>query len=100
MIGNANNPPTLKATGAFNGFGVIDANPYYTQNLNWVATNTFFRQIRNFVIDTTAVAASSAMNGIHWPTAQATSIQNVQFELSAASGTQHVGLFIESGEHG
>ncbi|KAI4148090.1 MAG: hypothetical protein LQ340_005247 [Diploschistes diacapsis] len=100
LIGNPNNPPTLKATGGFNGFGVIDADPYYTQNLNWGATNVFYRQIRNFVIDTTAVASSSSMNGIHWPTAQATSIQNVVFELSAAAGTQHVGLFIESGSAG
>jgi glucan 1,3-beta-glucosidase len=97
MVGNPNSIPTIKATSGFSGFGLIDADPYYTSDLNWGSTNVFFRQIRNFVIDTTAVPASSSINGIHWPTAQATSIQNVQFSLSAASGTQHVGLFIESG---
>jgi glucan 1,3-beta-glucosidase len=97
MIGNPNNPPVLKATSVFSGFGLIDGDPYYISNLNWVSTNVFMRQIRNLVIDTTNIPASSAATGIHWPTAQATSIQNVVFQLSAAPGTQHVGLFIESG---
>ena len=98
MIGNPNNLPVLRATGGFSGFAIIDANPYYTSVLNWGSTNVFMRQIRNFIIDTTSVAPTSAMNGIHWPTAQATSIQNVQFFLSRGAGTQHVGLFIESGK--
>jgi glucan 1,3-beta-glucosidase len=97
LIGNPNDVPTIKATSGFSGFGLIDGNPYYTQDLNWVSTNVFFRQIRNFIIDTTNIPASSTINGIHWPTSQATSIQNVQFKLSSASGTQHTGLFIESG---
>lgn len=40
------------------------------------------------------------MTGIHWPTAQATSIQNVVFNLSSSNGTQHQGIFIESGSGG
>lgn len=58
----------------------------------------FFRQIRNFVIDMTSIPATSSATGIHWPTAQATSIQNVIFQMSSASGTQHTGIFIESGK--
>ena len=45
----------------------------------------------------TNIPATSAATGIHWPTAQATSLQNVVFEMSSAPGTQHVGLFCESG---
>ncbi|MCJ1473026.1 hypothetical protein MMC13_001675 [Lambiella insularis] len=100
LIGNPNAPPTIKGTAGFGGFALIDADPYYTQYLNWNSTNVFFRQIRNFVIDTTDMPVTSAATGIHWPTAQATSLQNVVFQLSAASGTQHVGLFIESGSAG
>ena len=48
----------------------------------------------------TAIPGSSAATGIHWPTAQATSIQNVVFLMSEANGTQHQGLFIESGSAG
>ena len=48
----------------------------------------------------TAIPGSSSATGIHWPTAQATSIQNVVFLMSEANGTQHQGLFIESGSAG
>ena len=69
LIGNPNDPPTLKATAGFSGFGLIDADKYYTANLNWVSTNVFGRQIRNFVFDLTDIPATSQATGIHWPTA-------------------------------
>lgn len=87
----------MKATSSFSGFGLIDGDKYYGQYLNWGSTNVFFRQVKNFVIDTTNVPAGSSVTGIHWPTAQATSLQNIVFKLSAAAGTQHVGLFCEEG---
>lgn len=94
LIGDANSPPTLKATAGFSGFGLIDGNPYYTSELNWVSTNVFYRQVRNLIIDTTNVAATTACTGIHWPTSQATSFQNVVFNMPTTSGVVHVGLFI------
>lgn len=97
IIGNPNDPPTLLASADFSGFGLIDGDPYYTANLNWGSTNVFMRQVRNFIFDMTNIPATSSATGIHWPTAQATSLQNIVFEMSAASGTQHVGLFCESG---
>jgi glucan 1,3-beta-glucosidase len=97
LIGDPTNVPTLKATAGFSGFGLIDADKYYTQNLNWGSTNVFYRQVRNFIIDTTNIPSGNAATGIHWPTAQATSLQNLVFQMSAASGTQHVGVFCESG---
>lgn len=48
----------------------------------------------------TLVPATSSVTGIHWPTAQATSIQNVIFQMSSDNGTQHQGIFIESGSGG
>ena len=101
IIGNPNCPPILKATPGFTGFGVIDGDQYQAGGvLGFGATNVFYRQIRNFVIDLTSIPATSAATGIHWPTAQATSIQNVVFLMSDAPGTQHQGLFIESGSAG
>jgi glucan 1,3-beta-glucosidase len=52
------------------------------------------------VIDTTAASPGLLLRAIHWPTAQATSLQNIEFRLSSASGTQHEGLFIEDGSGG
>lgn len=98
LIGNPNDPPVLKATSDFSGFGLIDGDVYYTQDLNWASTVVFWRQVRNFVIDMTSIPSESQATGMHWPTAQATSIQNVEFRMSTAPGTNHIGLSIESGE--
>lgn len=97
IIGDANNPPTLKATAGFSGFGLIDGNPYYTSDLNWISTNVFYRQVRNLILDTTNIAPATAATGMHWPTSQATSLQNIVFNMPTSSDVVHVGLFIESG---
>ncbi|KAJ5814612.1 CAZyme family GH55 [Penicillium riverlandense] len=101
LIGNPNSIPTLKASSSFTGLGVIDGDQYQSSgNQGWTSTNVFFRQIRNLKIDLTDIPGSSAATGIHWPVGQATSIQNVEIAMSAASGTQHQGIFIENGSGG
>ncbi|KAI8950332.1 pectate lyase superfamily protein-domain-containing protein [Xylaria longipes] len=100
LIGDPANRPVLKATSNFAGFGLIDGNPYFGENLNWVSTNVFYRQMRNFVIDTTAIAPGTAATGIHWPTSQATSLINIEFNMPTDASTVHVGLFCESGSGG
>jgi glucan 1,3-beta-glucosidase len=97
IIGNPNSMPVLKATPNFSGFGIIDGDPYGANGLKFGATNLFYRQIRNLIFDLTAIPASSSATGVHWPTAQATSLQNCVFKMSDAPGTQHQGLFIEDG---
>ncbi|PQE32591.1 glycoside hydrolase family 55 protein [Rutstroemia sp. NJR-2017a WRK4] len=96
IIGNPNDLPVLKATSNFTGFGLIDGDPYGANGLGWNPTNVFYRQVRNLVFDLRGISPNSAATGIHWPSAQATSLQNCVFEMSAAAGTQHQGLFIES----
>lgn len=101
IIGNPNCMPIIKASSGFSGAWVIDGDQYQAGGvLGFGSTNIFWRQIRNFVIDMTSVPASSALVGIHWPTAQATSLQNIVFKMSEAVGTQHEGVFIESGSGG
>ncbi|TID27272.1 putative Exo-beta-1-3-glucanase [Venturia nashicola] len=102
IIGNPNCLPVIKASSNFTSRWVIDGNKYQengTLGYN-PATLVFYRQIANFVIDTTNVNRNVSVAGIHWPTAQATSLQNILFKLSAANGTQHEGVFIESGSGG
>jgi glucan 1,3-beta-glucosidase len=100
IIGNPNCIPTLKATANFTGFGLIDGDPYGANGLSYGSTNVFWRQIRNFYLDMTRIPANSSATGIHWPTAQATSLQNIVFHMSDALGTKHQGIFIESGSGG
>lgn len=68
--------------------------------MGWGATNVFWRQIRNFIIDMTEISSSLEVAGIHWPTAQATSLQNIVFKMSDAADTKHEGVFIEEGSGG
>ena len=90
----------LQATPNFTGLGLIDGDVYGANGLSYGSTNTFYRQIRNFVLDLTNIPSNLAATGIHWPTAQATSIQNVVIYMSDALGTQHQGIFIEEGSGG
>jgi hypothetical protein len=66
---------------------VLDTNSE-CNNLTFFLQN-FFRSVRNFIIDTTAMPATSFGTGIHWQVGQATSLINIDFLLSAASGTKH-----------
>ncbi|KAK9600183.1 hypothetical protein V6Z92_000273 [Aspergillus fumigatus] len=100
ITGNPNALPVIKACADFDGGYLIDGDPYFGPELNWPATTVFWRQVRNLVLDTTDVAARKQISGIHWPTAQATSLQNVIFQLSADEGTEHQGIFCESGSAG
>ncbi|KAF2672788.1 pectin lyase-like protein [Microthyrium microscopicum] len=102
MIGDATNPPTLKASAAFEGMAVIDADPYEYVNgtaANWYTNqNNFFRQVRNFVIDLTGITAKNGA-GIHWQVAQGTSLQNIRFEMVQGASTQS-GVFMDNGSGG
>lgn len=104
LIGDPTSMPILKASASFDttsGMGMIDGDRYAESgDLYFVATNVFARQIRNLIFDTTAVPARSSVIGVHWPTAQATSIQNVVFQLSQEAGNKHVGIFMEGGSGG
>lgn len=100
LIGNPNELPVIKPTVSFQGLGVIDADIYVNGKQGWGSTNVFYRQIRNFVIDLTPIPPNVAATGIHWPTAQATSIQNVQITMATASNSLQQGIFIEDGSAG
>lgn len=97
LVGMVQGMPTLKATSGFSGIAIIDADPYTSADPAYGTTNVFYRQVRNLVLDSTNIAAGTLARGIHWPTAQATSLQNIVFKLSQASGNQHQGVFIENG---
>jgi glucan 1,3-beta-glucosidase len=104
IIGNPNCLPVIQASSNFTApagnIGLIDADPYGANGLSYGSTNTFFRYIRSIILDTTQVPANASVTGIHWPTAQATSLQNIVFYLSDAPGTQHQGVFCEEGSGG
>lgn len=104
VIGNPNDRPILKAsssiTSASVGIAVIDASPYNPSNgaPGWTSTNIFARQLRNVIIDITAVPATTLWRGVHWPASQATTIQNVKVIMNQDANSQQEGIFVENGK--
>ncbi|KAF4609561.1 hypothetical protein D9613_012297 [Agrocybe pediades] len=89
LIGDAKNPPTLLADATFDGFAVIDANPYMAGGAQpFQATNNL------------VPPEKSQGTGIHWQVAQATSLMNIVFEMSTAPNTAHQGIWMENGSGG
>lgn len=73
----------------------------------YVNQNQFFRQIRNFIFDLTQMPNATDDNdqplvptGIYWQVAQATSLQNLIFNMPTTSTTTAVGIFMENGSGG
>ncbi|KAI9711971.1 MAG: hypothetical protein M1820_001679 [Bogoriella megaspora] len=103
LIGNPNcspDLPTIKATSNVTTF-LLDGDQYQSGGaLGFGSTNVFWRQVRNLKLDVTAVPASINVSAVHWPTGQATSLSNLVFQMSSVNGTQHQGVYIESGSGG
>ncbi|KAG2365173.1 glycoside hydrolase family 55 protein [Suillus spraguei] len=103
IIGDAKQPPTLLASSSFNGFAVIDADPYIPNGwgAQWFSNqNNFYRSIRNLIIDLRQISASTSAIGLHWQVSQATSLINIVVEMSTASNNNHQGMFMENGSGG
>lgn len=101
LIGDANNRPVLAADPAFAGMAVLDADPYHDNGTNWWTNqNNFFRQVRNFEIDLTAMPETLGA-GVHWQVAQATSLQNMKFTMKPKSANnKQTGIFMDNGSGG
>ncbi|CAK7236915.1 hypothetical protein SBRCBS47491_009798 [Sporothrix bragantina] len=102
LVGDALSPPTLLASAGFTGMAVVDSDPYDNTGTNWwVNQNNFFRQVRNFVIDLTQMPFTAGA-GVHWQVAQATSLQNIVFNMRTDGGTSNkqVGIFMDNGSGG
>nr|CDP24152.1 Putative Glycoside Hydrolase Family 55 [Podospora anserina S mat+] len=113
FIGDPHDPPTIKGCRSFKGIALFDADPYIPGGggQNWyINQNQFFRQIRNFIFDLTEMPISTADNdqplvptGIHWQVSQATSLENLVFNMPKATDdetTTAVGIFTENGSGG
>ena len=104
MVGDAINPPTIRATPGFSGLAMLDADVYIAgaSGNEWYANqNNFYRQVRNFIIDLSA-GPLSGTSCIHWQVAQATSLQNIQFILAPSDTPNNAqqGIFMENGSGG
>ena len=102
MFGDALNMPTIKAHPSFFGIGLLDSDVYYPGGASWYANqNNFYRQVRNFILDITAMGLGGGAC-IHWQVAQATSLQNIVMNMRQDGGTNNKqqGVFMDNGSGG
>jgi len=103
VIGDAKSMPTLKADPVMAGrIGVLDPDPYYNGGANWYANqNNFYRQVRNLIFDLTDLPDGVEAHALHWQVAQATSLQNLVFNIRiGGSNNKQIGIFMENGSGG
>jgi hypothetical protein len=111
FVGDPNDMPIIKGCDDFKGIALFDVDPYIPGgggNQWYINQNQFFRQIRNFHFDLTEMPESTRENdeqdlvptGIHWQVSQATSLQNLVFDMPTTSTTTAVGIFTENGSGG
>jgi glucan 1,3-beta-glucosidase len=75
----------------------------------YINQSQFYRQIRNIIFDLTIMNKTNTdlgneyvPTGVHWQVGQATSLQNLHFEMpvSDSTATTAVGIFMENGSGG
>jgi len=97
----------------FTGIALIDTDVYIpggNGNEWYINQNQFYRQIRNFILDLAEMNSTDydsgqmyVPTGIHWQVAQATSLQNIHFNMPLSTPDQTttaVGIFMENGSGG
>ncbi|KIX04498.1 uncharacterized protein Z518_05368 [Rhinocladiella mackenziei CBS 650.93] len=103
FVGDATNVPTILAMPSFEGIAVLDTDPYIpgANGAQWYTNqNNFYRQMRNLIVDITQMPEDKGA-GIHWQVAQATSLQNIVFNMRPKSPTnRQQGIFMDNGSGG
>ncbi|KAJ5638651.1 pectin lyase-like protein [Penicillium herquei] len=113
FVGDPNDRPIIKGSENFTGIALIDTDPYIPGGNGdqwYINQNQFYRQIRNFEFDLTAMNWTNyddgqeyVPTGLHWQVAQATSLQNLKFTMPVSTSTETttaVGIFMENGSGG
>ncbi|KAH3147357.1 hypothetical protein KXW18_005344 [Aspergillus fumigatus] len=85
IVGDALNPPTLKASANFPNDHIV-----YGKDPHLGGTINFYIGFKNVIIDSTSVAASKSITLLDWTVSQATQLTNVVFTMPTYSN--HVGV--------
>jgi glucan 1,3-beta-glucosidase len=94
IIGNPLSPPTIKASAGFSGDFLI-----YGKDPNLGSTINFYIAMKNLVLDSTNIAASTTFTLLDWSVSQATQLTNLVFNMPDYS-TGHTGIAMPEGGSG
>jgi glucan 1,3-beta-glucosidase len=113
FVGNPGILPTIQGAFNFTGIALFDTDFYIPGGggSEWyINQSNFYRQIRNFNFNMTAMNWTNMDNGqtyvpagIHWQVGQATSITNCNFIMAESIPGQSataVGIYMENGSGG
>lgn len=93
LIGNPNDRPQLLASSSFNGNTMV-----YGKDPNFGATDNFYIGMKNLILVSTELSASTPFTLLDWSVSQATQITNVKFDMPDSS--QHTGMAMPEGGSG
>lgn len=85
ILGDALNPPILKASADFPNDHIV-----YGKDPNFQGTTNFYIALKNVVIDSTGVSASQTIALLDWTVSQGTQLTNVVFNMPDYSS--HTGI--------
>ncbi|KAF9741995.1 hypothetical protein PMIN02_007890 [Paraphaeosphaeria minitans] len=91
IMGDPNNPPVLKAVAGFPGEVLIDG-----YDAASAPETSFMTQLRNVVVDTTALSPSQKITALRWGVAQGCALGNVKINMPSSS-TGHTGIWLQAG---
>jgi len=101
LAGDALDWPTLKATSDFGANVVLDGFPQDDDGKRWNndhAELNFHKSVRHLKIDVTAVPSNTAVTCVNWAVAQATSLNQMVFQMN--DNSQHLGVAMYGGGSG
>ncbi|KAI2642512.1 glycoside hydrolase family 55 protein [Xylaria nigripes] len=95
IMGDATNPPTLKAAPNFNGDTLVNGQDPSTGAAGELS---FAVGLKNVILDTTAVGADQTFTALYWGVAQAAQLQNVKVVMpQSVNGRGHTGIRLGRG---
>eukprot|EP00026_Physarum_polycephalum_P003672 Phypoly_transcript_03685.p1 GENE.Phypoly_transcript_03685~~Phypoly_transcript_03685.p1 ORF type:complete len:749 (+),score=83.23 Phypoly_transcript_03685:122-2368(+) len=95
LMGDATNPPVLKAASWFSGQTLISAQDPATGQAGELS---FAVGLKNLILDTTNVNGGSAFTALYYGVAQACQLQNIKIVMApSVNGNGHTGILLGRG---
>jgi len=96
LMGDATNPPILKATSGFSGGQTLLSGQDPTTGQ--AGELSFAVGIKNLILDTTSIPGGNAFTALYWGVAQAAQLQNIRITMASSNnGNGHSGIVLGRG---
>lgn len=95
IMGDATDPPTIKASNNFNGDTLLDGRD---KDVGGNGEESFTVGLKNVILDTSALEPTRDFTALHWGVAQGAQLQNVKISMPYSQGDRgHTGIRLGRG---